>query len=123
MSLPRSLTILVAGALLVSGCSREPTAEEELIADAKAAVAATLKDPDSAKFRAVVADVDNKLVCGEVNGKNSYGAYAGYSAFFSDQGYAQIAEPGGILWDHYVKLCAGPSVEAEIDKVAKDGGK
>ncbi len=44
-----------------------------------------LKDPDSAQFRNVrVVDVEEGiLVCGEVNGKNSYGKYAGFVLFIS----------------------------------------
>ncbi|WP_147163975.1 hypothetical protein [Pararhodospirillum oryzae] len=43
----------------------------------------TMKDPDSALVRNVkVVDFEGgKVVCGEVNAKNSYGAYVGYSAF------------------------------------------
>lgn len=49
----------------------------------KAAIAYDLKDPDSAKFRNVRAGLRGKdyMVCGEINGKNSYGAYSGYRPF------------------------------------------
>jgi hypothetical protein len=44
----------------------------------------SLKDVDSAKFRDVFLSKDPKgiiWVCGEVNSKNSYGAYAGFERF------------------------------------------
>ncbi|MBQ4854060.1 hypothetical protein IMW82_05180 [Rhodanobacter sp. B2A1Ga4] len=40
----------------------------------------TLKDPDSVKLKNVRISKDN--VCGEVNAKNSYGAYVGYTTFY-----------------------------------------
>lgn len=45
-----------------------------------------LKDADSAKFLRVIArekldDPSDVTVCGKVNSKNSYGAYAGYTVF------------------------------------------
>jgi|TARA_B110000211_G_C13875516_1_gene462738 hypothetical protein len=42
-----------------------------------------LKDPDSAKFRNVIADEENTVFCGEINAKNSYGAYSGYNKFYA----------------------------------------
>ncbi len=44
-----------------------------------------MKDPDSAKFRNWAAyEVSNgdRIVCGEVNAKNSYGAYVGFDPFY-----------------------------------------
>lgn len=48
-----------------------------------------MKDPDSAKFRYmrfIEAGKNNDtiggFVCGNVNAKNSYGAYAGFSPFY-----------------------------------------
>lgn len=42
-----------------------------------------LKDSDSAKFRDVFISryEDGVVACGEVNAKNSYGAYSGFSKF------------------------------------------
>lgn len=48
-------------------------------AQAKKLVADSLRDPASAQFRDVVGHGD--AVCGEVNGKNGYGAYAGFKHF------------------------------------------
>lgn len=59
---------------------------DQLISDAKAAIIQKLKDPDSATFRNVVyapaAQGTGGTVCGEVNARNAYGGYAGFTPFF-----------------------------------------
>lgn len=48
----------------------------------KAAVTASLFDPKAAEFRNItVSEVDSKVLCGEVNGKNRFGAYTGFTYF------------------------------------------
>jgi hypothetical protein len=66
--------------------------ENQAIEKAKIIVADSLKDPSSAQFRNVrIADYQNKkVICGEVNGKNSYGGYAGFSLFVSGISLASI---------------------------------
>lgn len=58
------------------------TKEEGLLA-AQAQVASSLKDPGSAQFRNVEIKPYGygKVVCGEVNAKNSYGGYVGFAKF------------------------------------------
>lgn len=53
------------------------------IAAAKTLVASSLKDPESAKFRNVAIRPYGygRVVCGEVNAKNSYGGYVGFTRF------------------------------------------
>lgn len=53
-------------------------------AEAKKLVANGLRDPASAQFREVRRVGD--AVCGEVNGKNAYGAYAGFRHFIVNAG-------------------------------------
>lgn len=57
--------------------------EEKTIELAKEILLYSFKDPYSANFRNVrlVDYADGKVVCGEVNSKNAYGAYIGYSPF------------------------------------------
>lgn len=59
---------------------------DQLISDAKAAIIQKLKDPASASFRDVVyvptAQGTGGTVCGEVNAKNAYGGYVGFTPFF-----------------------------------------
>lgn len=109
------LGLVVASASSLAGY-RDNLNDEQLIQTAEAFIAYSLKDPDSAKFRNVfINKVENKApnskpirlaVCGEVNGKNAFGAYSGYQLFAvsaigesprggiesesSDYGYANI---------------------------------
>lgn len=68
------------GALLKAG-----TPEAQAIEQAKDAVAYDLKDPASVQFRNLrLRDFQGgKLLCGEINAKNSYGAYVGYAPFYA----------------------------------------
>jgi len=70
--------------------------EEGAIAKAQEAASYSLKDPDSAKFRNVriVGYFNWKLICGEINAKNSYGAYVGYSRFVAGISAATIESKG-----------------------------
>ena len=56
---------------------------EDVIEKGKQAVADTLKDPASATFRNVrlIKHSEGAVICGEINGKNSYGGYVGFSDF------------------------------------------
>lgn len=57
--------------------------DSRLIEETKGLLVGKLKDPDSALFRniKVVTRPDGKLVCGEINAKNSLGGYVGYKPF------------------------------------------
>lgn len=68
---------------------------------AKTAVADQMKDPSSAQFREV-RRVDD-AVCGEVNGKNSFGAYSGFQRFFVVDGQEPVLEPSeaGAALDYF----------------------
>jgi hypothetical protein len=52
-----------------------------LVQDAKREAAALMRDPASTTFENVTEYPDQKVVCGELNSKNAYGAYAGLEAF------------------------------------------
>ncbi|QRF07537.1 hypothetical protein [Acinetobacter pittii] len=71
--------ILLGLVLGVVGCSKkEPTVQEiNAFKEVKAqeSVKALLKDPSSAEFR------NMNGMCGEVNSKNSFGAYTGFVRF------------------------------------------
>ncbi len=70
----------------------EKNGQEKAIAAAQDAAKKGLKDPDSAKFQNLrVADFDGgKVVCGEINAKNSYGGYVGYKRFVAGTSAATI---------------------------------
>lgn len=63
------ITYVFTGFLLLAGCGGSET-------EAKKAVLANLKDPDSAKFGKFT-QVGEKLACMTVNAKNSMGGYNG----------------------------------------------
>lgn len=81
----KKIMVLLALIVLV-GC--KPGADKA-IELAQKEVAADTRDPDSAKFRYMrfVQQEETKdgeikgLVCGQVNAKNGFGAYAGFSPF------------------------------------------
>jgi ribosomal protein L37E len=57
-----------------------------LLVVGKLAVKKRLKDPDSAEFKDVFANVGENIsvACGYVNSKNSFGGYTGYQRFISN---------------------------------------
>lgn len=75
------------GLIVLVGCKPNQEKAFEL---ARNEISSEMKDPDSSKFRSMHfvkagekqdGTVDG-YVCGEVNSKNSYGAYAGYVPFY-----------------------------------------
>jgi hypothetical protein len=73
------LTFLAVG--ILAGCDRGKTTEELLIESAQGIVAAQLKDPQSAQFRNMKGSEKARMVCGEINAKNSMGGYIGFKNF------------------------------------------
>lgn len=58
---------------------------KDFAANAKAVLTRRFKDPESAKFRNLfISDKGVTTLCGEVNAKNSYGAYVGFRRFYSN---------------------------------------
>jgi hypothetical protein len=73
----RNLAGAVLLTLLLPGCSAADAFRYE--SKAREAVAKQLLDPTSAQFRNIAVRKDH--VCGEVNAKNSMGAYVGFQRF------------------------------------------
>lgn len=99
--------IVVVAAIALAGCG------QSAVQSAHKAVAYQLMDPDSAKFRA-----DRVLatgsVCGEVNGKNAFGAYTGftpYSAQKTDTGL-EIHLQGRDMTVAGAQMCGYPATAA-----------
>lgn len=65
--------VVVIASLVLAAC-------DSRVAGAKKQVADLLKDPNSAQFQNVKVGYAG-TVCGEVNGKNAYGAYVGFKRF------------------------------------------
>lgn len=96
-------------ALAMAGCGGND------IDRARTAVAGHLKDPDSARFRNE-RQVSDGSVCGEVNGKNGFGAYSGYAPFFAmkkPDGFDVVIDTA--LSDRFAsKVCGYAIAETEI---------
>lgn len=74
--------------------------------DAQETVGRLLKDPSSAQYQNVTYVSSKEAVCGEVNAKNSYGAYVGFRRFHVRAGKAML-EPSDAL------MSIGPNAELE----------
>lgn len=74
---------IILGVMLVT--SAAPVFATELAAEEvealRSAMDGSLKDSASARFKDVKLGKDGITVCGMVNSKNSYGAYAGFEPF------------------------------------------
>jgi hypothetical protein len=108
------------------GCTQAPPAN---ILAAKVAIAESLLDPDSAKFRNVYevpasapAGVPwGPTVCGEVNATNAMGGYTGYKKFVyrpawadgKDSAPATKVIEGDTYWSAADKLCGRDEVEVK----------
>ncbi|MDO9277661.1 MAG: hypothetical protein Q7U05_03740 [Polaromonas sp.] len=77
---------LAAGGVLYAIKDR---AEQKVVDGLRSNVNAQMKDPGSTQFRNE--KIVNGLMCGEINSKNGYGAYAGFKRFISrSPSYAYI---------------------------------
>lgn len=63
-----------------------------------------LKDPESAQFRDEY--IMGRNLCGQVNSKNSYGAYAGFTRFISSrEGFAVLEGTSPSFGPQWEMLC------------------
>lgn len=83
--------------------------ESSAIEKVKIMIADLMKDPESTKFRnvrvveykgrfdkgAVASPKERYVICGELNGKNSYGGYVGFKSFVAGIDEAMIERTGG----------------------------
>jgi hypothetical protein len=67
-----------------SVAARQPIEDEIVLKDIEEEIAAQLRDPSSVMIRNVfkVENPSTTFICGEVNGKNAYGGYAGFNWFY-----------------------------------------
>ena len=82
--------------------------ETETIYNSKKAIKALLKDQNSAQFKNVFYNETKKggpVACGQVNSKNSLGAYTGYQRFISNGKTTLLEEKENNLADKWVALC------------------
>lgn len=94
--------VVIAASLQAAPPKKSASANGALIARAKAVVVENMKDPEATQFRNVRVAVDtrsHRKVCGEANGKNSYGAYVGYARFAFDGDAVTWADRDGqVAW-------------------------
>ncbi|MGB3069829.1 MAG: hypothetical protein WBC18_14845 [Ottowia sp.] len=81
-----------------------------LVATAKREVAKDFKDPESARFRSIgiyksKTGKGGVSVCGEVNAKNSYGAYVGYRKFVFSDGISAVDDTDSMYSSLGPALC------------------
>lgn len=101
--------ILVSALVALAGCG------DDTIDKGRAAAASRLKDPGSAQFRG---DYINLIgsVCGEINGKNGFGAYTGFQRYMSSKGdkggFTAIFDSDG----------ASSLIDISCDKLEKSNG-
>ncbi|MBD1590201.1 hypothetical protein [Pseudomonas typographi] len=87
-------------------------APPNLVKKAQHSVAAKMRDPSSAQFRNVVAkgissDPKKWSICGEVNGKNGFGGYAGFTRFAYDESLNDSWIEAGDAPDPMVRTLCG----------------
>lgn len=82
--------VVISTLIVLTGCSNTELSEKQKqdlwTETGKEAVLQKLKDSDSAKFKNVYFNKGERgvpVTCGEVNSKNSFGAYRGYQKFIS----------------------------------------
>lgn len=97
-----------------------------VIGKAQAEIASQLKDPSSAQFRNVKAGKTDKgfdIVCGEVNARNGFGGYVGFTPFIWREGtYGGAVGAQGkgahLVNDLIAALCSG-NQQAYLEHVMK----
>lgn len=96
----RSVICLALAGLVALPAFAQGKGYSSLVAKVKKEVVRDFKDPDGAKFRDLAlyqtqTGKTGDLVCGQVNGKNSYGAFVGYRNFVYADGLIAIEEADG----------------------------
>lgn len=111
-----ALSLLVA---CNAAFAEKPTAEQEAaIKTAVVTIKGELKDPDSARFRNFrvykISELGTPRVCGEVNAKNSYGGYNGFTPFVAFGDSAVVA--GSIEGNATVAVLCDPAVGSTVPR-------
>ena len=109
----------------------QPDPDAVIRAAAEDGVRNALKDPDSAKFRQVGVYRAQKLVCGQVNSKNSFGGYSGFQDFVIDGDTLYMADMHPRETERGIKKCTKvhmaemqadmAATEIDTKKVLRDG--
>ena len=88
----------IAVIAMMIGCAGVQAQHAPFVAQAKRVLTDNFRDPGAAKYRdlAVYRQLDGKTIalCGEVNAKNAYGAYTGFSSFYADLKFGYVRADG-----------------------------
>ena len=87
------LVIAVAGAVALRFSSDPAEPGGQNVREAKLAIAALLKDPESVRWGDIVQR--GKYFCGALSAKNSFGGYTGMSRFVYDGDLLDVDGPEG----------------------------
>ncbi len=115
------IAIIIGSLLIFSGCGSDGVSDERYkellwIEKGKSDVKMRLKDSSSAEFRDVFFNNNGiPVACGEVNSKNSFGAYSGYQRFIYAGSVLTVLEEDvsddiEAVWNKY---CVKPNLELE----------
>lgn len=92
----RFLVVVTMLAAFVQPTLAQSKGNAAFVAKAKYSLTLNFKDPASVRYRnlAVYRQINGKelALCGEVNAKNSYGAYVGFVPFYADDSYSNMPE-------------------------------
>lgn len=113
--------IVLLSWLMLTGCEQKLFAERRLISDAKSALREKMRDPDSVKFKDIMACSKPGGIVGKYNAKNGYGAYSGFELFMYRDGVVATVDD----WQEYDKLsdqCYSDDVLAETKKIKVEMG-
>lgn len=125
-----AVLLVLMAPLAASGASVSPA---EAVKRAKADIVRDFKDPNSAQWQNVYLNLredGTHVVCGHVNGKNSFGAYVGFRPFYAtpsmekNEGDAMVAASKRSLADAEATLAAvtGVGQPARLSMGVSDGG-
>ncbi|MCH4893979.1 hypothetical protein GO308_12725 [Sphingomonas sp. SFZ2018-12] len=98
----RPAHLIVLAAAVLSACGENPA-----IRQAKKAVTAAMRDPESARFTDVRMCGRSNVVTGKVNGRNAFGGYTGAQDFyFGEGGVAFQGSPDMAESQRWIRLSA-----------------
>lgn len=106
---------IVLAAIVLAGCT---SAAQKKADEVKAQVAAQMKDPDSSKFTNLKFRL--ATLCGEVNSKNSFGAYAGAEKFHGASGAITMRSKAEELDRMLEGTPAAKSMGSAVEKFDRD---
>jgi hypothetical protein len=80
-----TVAVVLAGFVVSAGAAPKGVALKALVLKAKENLTTDFNDPRGAQYRGLFVSQSDALsiLCGEVNGKNVYGAYVGFRKFYA----------------------------------------